>query len=86
MASWLSNLGDWAVGRQKCLQPPAGLPDEIARPLKKLKEEVLPDNNLLEHLSDIMELSGYDAMMEFAHGCAPAMAASLPESVKSMFM
>ena len=86
MASWLRNLEEWAVGRQKCLQPPAGLPDEIAHPLNKLKEEVLPDNNLLEHLLDIIELSGYAAMMEFARGCAPAMAASLPESVKSIFI
>ena len=86
MSSWVSEQGEWVVDRQTHLQPPAGVPDEIARPLKKLKEDVLPGNNLMEHMSDIMELSGHDAMMGFAHDCAPAMAASLPESFRSMFV
>ena len=78
-------MGGWAASRKLFVQSPSQLDDEVARPLKKLKEDVLPGSSLLEHMSNIMELSGYDAAYEFALDCAPAMVPSLPDCVRSMF-
>ncbi|KAK9787008.1 hypothetical protein WJX73_000191 [Symbiochloris irregularis] len=37
MARWLAQLGPWKVRRSTCAQPPKGLPELDARPLKKLR-------------------------------------------------
>ena len=78
-------MGAWAISRSMFSQPPPELPDMVARPLKKLKEDLLPENSLVEHMSDIMHLSGYDAAYAFALDCAPAMVSSLPDCARSMF-
>ena len=85
MSRWLGELGAWAISRSIFSTPPSELTDSLARPLKKLKEDLWPDSSVVEHMSDIMHLSGYDAAYDFALDCAPAMVSSLPDCARSMF-
>ena len=87
MAAWLLRDTTWTAACPVLQAPPDSIPEELQRPLKRLKTFFPPPGHsgLIDDISDIYHLAGRGPALTFAEESAHLVVPDLPEFVQQWY-